>query len=341
MMQVSGRKRHPLVMKFQQPGFYKNIVVNIVKYILLVGLCFIILYPFIKKFSTAFMSQADIADPTVQYLPRNPTLFNFKTVIEQTGYFQALFNTAVMSLGMGLLQMFFCTVVGYGFAKFRFRGSGLVFALVIFTLIIPPQTLSVPYYMLFRDFDLYGLFHVIAGQGIKMLNTPFPVVFLSITGLGFKNGLYIFLMRQFFRGVPKELSEAAEVDGAGVFRTFWRINLPQAKAMMLTVFLFAFAWQWTDNYYSGLFYDAGAVKLLNQVVMQAGSLLVNGSTVAQGSQMAGNLINTASILVIGTVAAHLFNSAETVCPRSGIQRHRWLKEGGEMAPYGLYAAYSL
>lgn len=107
MMQVSGRKRHPLVMKFQQPGFYKNIVVNIVKYILLVGLCFIILYPFIKKFSTAFMSQADIADPTVQYLPRNPTLFNFKTVIEQTGYFQALFNTAVMSLGMGLRKCFF------------------------------------------------------------------------------------------------------------------------------------------------------------------------------------------------------------------------------------------
>lgn len=273
-----------------------GILGSAVRYILLAGLCFIIIYPFIIKFTSIFMSQEDLADDTVFYLSRNPTLENIKNVIEKTQYWEALRNTALISLLTAVLQTGICTYIGYGFAHFNFRGKNLVFALVIFTLLIPPQALSVSYYMEFLEFDLAGIFKLIFGKPIEMTDSPLPLVLLSLTGLGFKNGLYIFLMRQFFSGVPKELSEAAEVDGAGVMTTFFRIILPQAKPMMTTIFLLSFAWQWTDDYYTPLFFLN--TNLLNKVISQAGTISFNGTPVTAGTKFSGILLNTAAILVI-------------------------------------------
>lgn len=267
------------------------------KYILLTGLSFIILYPFIIKCTSMFMSSQDIIDSTVHYIPRNPSLFNLQFVIGKTGYFNALFNTFLLSLVTGLLQTFFCTVIGYGFAKFHFRGNKLFFAFAIFTIIIPPQALSVSYYMEFLNFDIAGLLKLVTGSGFRITDTFFPHILLSITGLGLKNGLFIFMMRQYFKGVPNELQEATEVDGAGVFVTFVRIILPLSVPMMTSIFLFSFAWQWTDNYYAPLFFLN--TNLLNNVISSAGTLaLSDNSAVAAGSKLSGILLNTAAILVI-------------------------------------------
>ncbi len=281
--------------KYRQGSFYKQLVAKIFKYVLLTGLSFIILYPFIFKASSTFMSKADLADKTVNLIPRNPTLLNLQTVIENGGYFEALFNTLLLSLVMGLLQMIACLVIGYGFGRFSFKGNKLIFALVIFTMVIPSITLEIPYFMFFRDFDFYGIFHLIFGQGIPTLDTYFPIIILSVTGLGFKNGLYIFLFRQYFASVPKELTEAAQVDGCGIFKTFLRIMMPQARAMMLTVFLFGFAWQWTDSYYSTTFFPNK--NLLSTVVANAATLPVNGLDTQAQTLLSGTLLNTASVLV--------------------------------------------
>jgi multiple sugar transport system permease protein len=87
---------------------------------------------------------------------------------------------------------------------------------------------------------------------MNIANSYAPLIVLSITGLAFKNGLYIFMLRQFFRGIPDELEESAYMDGCGTFRTFIQIILPLSIPMMVTVFLFAFCWQWTDDFYVGL-----------------------------------------------------------------------------------------
>ncbi len=275
--------------KYKQASFYKSIAAMIFKYVLLTGLSFIILYPFIFKFSSSFMSKTDLADKTVNLIPRNPTFDNFLTIIEEANYFEGLINTLLLALFMGLLQMIACLVIGYGLGHFSFKGSKLVFALVIFTMVVPPITLEIPYFMFFRDFDFYGIFHLIFGQGIQALDSYFPIVMLSLTGLGFKNGLYIFLFRQYFASVPKELKEAAQVDGCGVFKTFVRIMLPQSRAMMLTVFLFGFAWQWTDSYYSTVFFPNKT--LLSTVVSLAAG---NGSqTLSEGT-----LLNTAAVMIV-------------------------------------------
>ncbi|MBQ2249126.1 MAG: carbohydrate ABC transporter permease, partial [Clostridia bacterium] len=106
----------------------------------------------------------------------------------------------------------------------------------------------------------------ITQAGINICNTYIPFILISLTGLAFKNGLYIFMLRQFFRGVPDELEESAYMDGAGTFRTFMQIILPLSVPMMVTVFLFAFCWQWTDTFYTGVFFNNSNTNLLVDIV---------------------------------------------------------------------------
>jgi ABC-type glycerol-3-phosphate transport system permease component len=98
--------------------------------------------------------------------------------------------------------------------------------------------------------------------GVNIAKTYLPLILLSATGLAFKNGLYIFLLRQFFRGIPDELEESAYMDGCGTFRTFVQIILPLSIPMMVTVFLFAFCWQWTDDFYVGKIIETTASNTL-------------------------------------------------------------------------------
>jgi multiple sugar transport system permease protein len=224
-------------------------------------------------------------------------------------------NTFTLSFCCAIIQTFVCCLIGYGFAKFKFKGRTLIFMLVMLTMIVPHQTLQLSMYMEFRYFDLFGIVRLLKGGGIEIFgwnvkelgegaaaffeklnvlpdeikwghyltdrgadrwkvnmeitqagmnltNTYFPLVMMSLGGLAFKNGLYIFLLRQFFRGVPDELEESAYMDGAGTFRTFLQIILPLSVPMMITVFLFAFCWQWTDNFYVRTFFTSGETNLL-------------------------------------------------------------------------------
>lgn len=223
----------------------------IIRAILVIGIAFMILYPLFVKFSTSIKSDADMHDPTVFFIPKHPTLGNFQTVMDSVSYFPTLLCTIGFVGGISLLQLASCTLVSYGFARFQFPGRGLLFALVIFTLVIPPQVILLPLYLKFRFFNVMEILKF-GGTltGIPLTDTPWPFVLLSSTAVAFKNGLYIFMLRQHFRSVPASLEEAAYIDGCGVFKTFYRIILPGAVPMLVTVFLFAFVWQWNDYYYT-------------------------------------------------------------------------------------------
>ena len=161
-------------------------------------------------------------------------------------------------------------VIGYGFAKFKFPGSKLLFACFMFTMIVPHSTVQLSMFMKFKYFDIFGIIELLGiGKGfIELTNTYWPLAILSFSGLAFKNGLYIFLMRQFFKGVPDELEESAYIDGSGIFRTFLTIILPLSGPMLITVFMFAFSWQWTDEFYTGMFFTKTKTYLLPNLVGQ-------------------------------------------------------------------------
>ena len=292
------RLRH----KYLSFKFLGEVVYKIFRLVLLVGISYIILYPFLTKILNSFMSTEDLVDVTVKLIPRNPSLNQWKFIILENDYLLALWNTAWISLTCAFFQTLICAIIGYGFAKFKFKGSSILFFCVIVTMLIPHDTLLLAMFMQFKEFDIYGIFRFfITTFGLNwqlpsFLNTVVPLYMLSLTGLAFKNGLYIFIFRQFYRGVPDELEEAAYIDGTGVFKTFFRIILPLSVPMMTTVFMFSFSWQWTDTFYTASpFFTTGGMHLLPKIVMMPQSLKMD---FAASMLWESIVTNTCGLLVI-------------------------------------------
>jgi len=230
-----------------------EIGVSICRFILLFGMCFLILQPIFNKISVSFMTESDLYNPIVVSIPQNFTTDNYKLAATLMNYQKALVNSAVVSLTIAILQIAVCTLVGYGFARFEFPLKKFWFACVILVILIPPQTISSSLFLHFRFFDILGIFKAVTGEAINLRGSKIPYYLLSAGCMGLKNGLYIFLIRQFFRNIPIDMEEAAYVDGCGTLKTFFRIMLPEAKPILTSCFLFAFVWQWTDGFYSKMF----------------------------------------------------------------------------------------
>jgi multiple sugar transport system permease protein len=168
-------------------------------------------------------------------------------------YSTGLRNSLIVSTTIAILQIAMCTLVGYGFARFKFPLKGFWFAMVMLVIVIPPQTISSSLYLHFKFFDILGLFELTGIGTINLRGSALPYYLISAGCMGLKNGLYIYMVRQYFRNIPIDLEEAAYIDGCGTLRTFVRIMLPQAKPIITSCFLFAFVWQWTDGFYSQMF----------------------------------------------------------------------------------------
>lgn len=264
-----------VVLKLKSSSFWVDRVWFLFRFILMIGISYVILSPFLSKIMQSFMAVEDFKNATVNIIPLHWTFDTYKYIIIENHYFEALLNTATLSLICALLQTFVCCMVGYGLAKFKFKGNKIVFLLVILTMAIPHSTLELSMLKHFRYFDIFsvqatntkGILALIFGE-INLMDTYWPMVILSVSAIGFKNGLYIFMMVSFFKGVPDELEESAYVDGCGTFRTFMQIILPTAVPMMITIFLFAFSWQWTDEFYTELFFSTGGGRVMLPNVFQ-------------------------------------------------------------------------
>ena len=299
-----------LLKKLSESNTWITAGVNVIKFILMLGISFVIIYPFIARIAGSFMTYRDVIDSTVALIPKNPTLEIYKAIIAENHYFEALLNTVLLSLICAVIQTLISCWIGYGIAKFKFKGNTLVMALVVFTMIVPHNALSLSMKMHFSQFDLFnvitwgnkGLFELILGHNIPLTNTFTPYILMSLGGLAFKNGLYIYLMRQFFKGVPDELEESAYVDGSGVFRTFFQIILPLSIPMMITIFLFSFSWQWTDEFYASVFLPAkfGAsnkIYMMPDVYQNIPNILAKDNMA--GSDIYYNVIqNTGGMMII-------------------------------------------
>lgn len=223
---------------------------KIARFILILGLSFVIIYPILQKISTAFKHQTDLYSPIVVWIPETFTLDNFRSAMSILEYGDTLLNTFVLSATTAILTTASCALAGYAFARLKFKGSGILFFGVILTILVPPTTILIPMYMNLREFTLGGIIPLFTGSPINLLNSYWPFILTSITGTSLRAGLYIFIFNQFFRGLPKALEEAAYMDGANVVKTFFMVMLPNAKSAMVTVLLFSFVWQWNDSFFT-------------------------------------------------------------------------------------------
>ncbi len=231
----------------------KSVGISICRALLLFGMCFLILQPILNKISVSFMTEEDLFNPIVISIPQNFTTENYIIAADIMSYKDALINSIVISVTIAVLQIAVCTLVGYGFARFKFPLKKFWFACVILVILVPPQTISSSLHLHFRFFDIFGIFEAIRGESINLRGSVLPYYMLSAGCMGLKNGLYIYMIRQFFRNIPEDMEEAAYVDGCGTLKTFVRIMLPQAKPIITSCFLFSFVWQWTDGFYSKMF----------------------------------------------------------------------------------------
>ena len=322
-------KKERMRIKYLSSNFVVSVVWWIFRFIILLGLAYVVLMPFFSKITGSFMSPEDFIDVTVKYIPKYPTLDTYRAIIAESKYGTAFINTIALSLFCGVTQTFICSLIGYGFAKFKFKGSMLLFLLVVLTMVIPHQTLQLSLFMKFRYFDILGVFNLLGGglteslelipfTSINLNNSYWPLALLSITGLAYRNGLYIFMMRQFYRGVPDELEESAYLDGCGTFMTFFRIIIPLSVPMMVTIFLFAFCWQWTDDFYTTVFFTSSGMKLMPDIIMTPKSL---DTDFAAGDLYISAIRNTCGLLVMAPlIVVYLFGQRFLVqgIERSGI-----------------------
>ena len=279
--------------------------VSILRAILLFGLCFLILQPVLNKISVSFMGENDLYDPVVISIPKHFTIANYKIAADPLimDYSNSLVHSIVISLTIAILQIAMCTLVGYGFARFQFPLKKLWFALVILVIIIPPQTISSSLYLHFNFFDIFGIIKATTGAPLNLRNSPVPYYLISAGCMGLKNGLYIYMVRQYFRNIPVDLEEAAYIDGCGTLKTFIRIMLPQAKPIITSCFLFAFVWQWTDGFYSKLFFQsvslvstslARIVNSLSVYIGRAQGTVQAQLTVARSNQ----ILSTGTLMIV-------------------------------------------
>ena len=261
-------------------GRVLGLMLSLARLLIIFGLGFIILKPLIYKVLMAFMSTEDLINPAVNLIPTKFSVKFWTMALEQMKLPESFFYTFTLAVTVGVLQVISCTMVGYGLGRFKFFGRNVAFVFVILIMLMPYSVISTAQYLRFVFFG-FGSFTV------NLMDTYWPVVILAFTGTNIKNGLYIYLMREFFRTMPGNLEEAAYIDGCGPIHTFIRVIVPNARGMMTTVFLFSFCWQWTEGTYARRYFSGipllgnifseivGATKLETSIVTNAAAVLAS------------------------------------------------------------------
>lgn len=184
--------------------------------------------PLLWMVSASLKSGAELTAEPERLLPRDVRWENYPDALTVMPFWQGLGNTLVLCLGSVVGTLVSCTMAAYAFALMRWRGRDLVFGLVIATMLLPWQATMIPRFLLIREIGLYDSLGAIVWPRF------------------FGDAFSIFLLRQFFRGVPRELLEAARIDGCGDWGTFLRVVLPLSKPALVTVALFQFVEAWND-----------------------------------------------------------------------------------------------
>ena len=245
--------------------YLQNLVFKIFAISLILGMCFTILYPIIKLFPMVLNDVEDLGNPDIVWVPKTFSIVSFRAAIRLVyGNFSIILWSLLYAASIAVVQVFISAMAGYVLGRIKVPGGTIIFFLIIVTFVVPDQALLISQYLRFKNFDIFGIFNALTGGPIDLINKPITLYLLAIFGFGLKQSMFIYLFRQFFLGLPKELEEAALIDGCGFYKTYFRIALPNATPTIMTVAILSFVWNYGDTYYTGYFYPEGpftAVRL--------------------------------------------------------------------------------
>ena len=258
------------------------------KYFVLIALSVIFIAPFFYIISHSLMGTTDILDPNVKWLPTEININNFVYAYHSLDYFTYLFNS-LWIVGISVFgQILTCSFVAYGIARVKFRLSGLIFAIVLFIMIVPPQTIFLPNFLMFVD---------TFGWDDSFL----PMIIPCFFAMGLNGGLIIFVFRQFFKGLPSELENAALIDGVGIFGAYFRVIIPNTMPAVLINSILCLVWHWNNSFEPSVFIRTASKGTLVMQLTELHNRLTDawgGVDFNAGIRMAATLLVLLPIIVI-------------------------------------------
>ena len=288
------QQQSPAVIAVQKVG---RVIPKVVLYAVMLGLSFVFLYPFLYMLVTSFKTSADLNNVLVAWIPRSLEFGNYKMAVQLMNYWKTMSNSAIVTVLGTLGQLISCAMAGYALARFDFFGKRLASMFVILAMLIPTTTIIVPQYLLYGNFGWF--------------NTFYPLIVPCFFGFGVKGALFIYIFRQFFLGQPRELEEAAKVDGCGFIRVFTHIVCPVAKSVFVVVLVLALVWHWSDYFEPSMYLNKADIQLVSMRVQSITEVLKMAAEALESSQgiteetpitnatlMAGTFIVVLPILVV-------------------------------------------
>ncbi len=294
---------------------------SLFRYALLISIGFIILYPLLYMIVTSIMSSTAFNNSTRVWIPTGFGLKdNYSKAIEALDYGKALLNTLKLEVVSALLEVASCAVIGYGFARFDFKGKKIFTGILFLTILVPDMMVLIPRMVNYANLDFMfigtGIEKLVHGIGSlfgadwtafditpNIVDTPWTLWLPSFLGVGLRSGVLIYIYIQFFSGLPRELEEAAWVDGAGPFKTFLKIAVPSSSVVFITVLVFSLIWHWNDALLSGMYLTkdlplASGLSTIEPYMVQKWGIYLRSST-PQGASilMASCILFIAPMLI--------------------------------------------
>ncbi|HPT53575.1 MAG TPA: carbohydrate ABC transporter permease [Fervidobacterium sp.] len=264
---------------------------NIFIYMLLIGIGFVYLYPLLYILVNSMKDLEDLLNPMVKWIPTHIYFSNYEKAFKVLNYMPTLTQTLYVVLLSTIAQVISSSLIGYGFARYNFKGKNFFFILMIVTFLIPQQTLMIPRFLMF--------------QKLGLLNSVLSFFVPATFGQGLNQALFILIFYQLFRMIPKSLEEAAKIDGANDFTVFARISLPLATPAFVISFVLSMVWYWNETYLSSLYFGNVIKTLPMQLQSFVDSyrlLFPSGAVVTdrlnESVRMAGTLLTIAPLLII-------------------------------------------
>lgn len=283
---------------------------SLARAVLIIGMSYVFLFPVLYLVSVSLRHADTVTDPSIVWVPKVLSLESIQKAWELLKYQQTAVLSLIIAVGSTLATCISCSLVGYGLSRFKFAERNLLFFIVVLMIVVPPYTILIPSYLNFRYFDLLGLlsippfsFLTPGGQGyFNLVEYPQAVltfILPSLFATGLRAGLFIFIFRQSFLGMPKDLEEAACIDGCGPLRTFVQVIVPLATSAFITVMLFSFVWHWND-YSTSAVYFLGDIKPISVMLNNLRDLLnaSNPEFIPLSADMTRTYISAGALLVV-------------------------------------------
>lgn len=239
-------------------GVSGKIISYFFRYAFFLSLSYILIYPFIYILVNSLKDLSNAYDATVTWVPKYLYFGNFVDAFKVFDVKNTLSRTLIYEIAASLIQFCSCAVAAYGLARFELKGKTLMSILMIINILVPSMMIIIPSYVNYSHMDFLGILGLISkiiGKDIRpnLIGTPMVFYLPSLLGVGLKGGLFIYIYSQFFKGLPKELEEAAWIDGAGAWKTFLKIVVPSSSSATITVLLFSVVWHWNDYYLAQMY----------------------------------------------------------------------------------------